>query len=187
MNREEALELMHEYTPSDALRKHMYAVEAAMRAYARKFGEDEDRWGAAGLLHDADYEKWPEEHPSRIVARLRDLGHEEIAHAISAHYTKWNVPYDTLMSKALVATDELTGFTVACCLVRPEGIRTLTPKSVKKKFKDKAFAAKVERAEIERGLEIFGVAFADHVAFIIEALKPYGEELGIAGRPATEA
>ena len=114
-------------------------------------------------MHDADYEKWPEEHPNRIVGRLRELGEERIAHAISAHYTKWNVPYDTLLSKALIAADELTGFTVACCLVRPEGVMTLQPKSVKKRFKQRAFAAKVEREEIEKALQIYGVEFADQV------------------------
>jgi predicted hydrolase (HD superfamily) len=152
-----------------------------MRHLARKHGEDEDEWGIAGLLHDADYEKWPEEHPSRIVAQLRDLGEDKIAHAIAAHYTQWNVSYDTLLARALVATDELTGFIVACCLVRPEGVTTLTPKSVRKKFKDRAFAAKVERDEIERALVIFGVGFDDQVREIISALQPHAEELGIAG------
>lgn len=153
-----------------------------MRHLAAKHGEDEEEWGIAGLLHDADYEKWPEDHPNRIVGVLRERGEEKIAHAISAHYTYWNVSYDSLLSKALVATDELTGFIVACCLVRPEGVMTLKPKSVKKKFKDLKFAAKVEREEIGRALEIFGVEFADHVTEIVEALKPHAEELGIGPR-----
>jgi predicted hydrolase (HD superfamily) len=134
------------------------------------------------MLHDADYEKWPEEHPSRIVAWLRERNEEELAYAISAHYTKWNVPYKSPLDKALVACDELTGFIVACCLVRPEGVSTLQSKSVKKKLKDKAFAAKVERAEVHAGVEILGVELTDHIDFIIEALKPHAAELGIIGR-----
>ncbi|MCA8948048.1 MAG: metal-dependent phosphohydrolase, partial [Planctomycetes bacterium] len=119
------------------------------------------------------------EHPNRIVARLRELGEDAIAHAIAAHYTKWNVPYDTKMSRALVATDELTGFTVACALVRPDRLRGLAPKSVLKRFKQRAFAAKVERDEILRGCEILGVDLADHVAAIIAALQPHAEELDL--------
>ncbi len=179
MDREKALEILHEMTKGESLLRHARAVEVVMRALAKARGEDEDRWGAAGLLHDADYEAWPEEHPNRIVAHLRGLGEEEIAHAISAHYTKWDVPYETELDKALIAADELTGFIVACCLVRPEGVATLKPKSVKKKFKDKSFAAKVERAEVLRALEIFGVEFGEHVAFVIEALQPHAEELKI--------
>lgn len=186
MKRETALSILHEMTETASLLRHARSVEIVMRALARRHGEDEDEWGSAGMLHDADYEKWPEEHPNRIVARLRDLGEDRIAHAISAHYTKWNVPHDTLLSKALIAADELTGFTVACCLVRPDGIRSLAPKSVRKKFKDKSFAAKVERNEILRALEIYGVEFADHVGFIIAALAPHAEELGLLGHAATE-
>lgn len=182
MNHAEARAVLEEMTETDSLLRHARSVEIAMRYFADKHGEDPEEWGIAGLLHDADYEKWPEEHPSRIVARLREIGEAKIAHAISAHYTKWEVSYDTLLSKALVATDELTGFIVACCLVRPEGVHTLTPKSVKKKFKDRAFAAKVEREEIQRALEIFGVEFGDQVQDIIEALKPHAEELCIDGR-----
>ena len=173
------------WTETESLRKHARAVELVMRQAARRYGDgdiDEEAWGVAGMLHDADYEKWPEEHPNRIVAKLRELGEERIAHAISAHYTKWEVPYDTLLSKALIAADELTGFIVACCLVRPEGVSTLKSKSVRKKLKDKAFAAKVERAEINAGVELLEVELADHIDFIIEALKPHAEELGIEGR-----
>ena len=180
MKREAAAEILFEMTETDSLRRHARTVEIAMRYLAEKHGEDADEWGIAGLLHDADYEKWPEDHPNRIVGRLRELGEDTIAHAISAHYTKWNVPYDTLLSKALVATDELTGFIVACCLIRPDGVTTLTPKSVKKKFKTAKFAATVEREEIERALEIFGVEFAPHVTDIIAALRPYAAELEIA-------
>jgi predicted hydrolase (HD superfamily) len=179
MRREAAIEILHEMTATDSLRRHARTVEIVMRALAKKHGEDEEQWGIAGLLHDADYERWPEEHPQRIVARLRELGEPQLAHAISAHYTRWNVPYDTLMSRALVATDELTGFTVACCLVRPDRLVGLEPKSVLKRFKEKTFAAKVERDEILRGCEVFGVALADHVAAIIDALRPHAAELGL--------
>ncbi len=179
MKREEANDILFEMTETDSLRRHARAVEIAMRYLAGKHGEDPDEWGIAGLLHDADYEKWPEDHPNRIVAKLNELGEDKIAHSIAAHYTKWNVPYDSLLSRALVATDELTGFIVACCLVRPDGVRSLSPKSVNKKFKTKKFAASIEREEIERALVIFGVEFAPHVTDIIDALKPHAQELGI--------
>ena len=133
----------------------------------------------AGILHDADYEQWPEDHPNRIVAWLRERGEDAIAHAISAHYTKWNVPYETQLDRSLLACDELTGFIVASCLVRPEGVTTLTPRSVNKKLKDKAFAAKVERSEIRAGAEKLGVELTDHIGVIIEMLKPHADELGI--------
>jgi len=187
MNRDEAEAILFEWTKTASLRRHARSVEITMRALAEKRGEDVDEWGIAGLLHDADYEAWPDDHPGRIVARLRELGEDNIAHAISAHYTKWDVPYDTLLSRALVATDELTGFIVACCLVRPDGVVSLKPKSVRKKFKDRSFAAKVEREEIERGLAIFGVEFNDHVAELIEALRAHAEELGLTGNAAREA
>ena len=136
------------------------------------------------MLHDADYEAWPEEHPQRIVAWLRERGEDAIAHAISAHYTKWGIAHESPLDRALLACDELTGFVVACCLVRPEGVATLAPKSVKKKLKDKHFAAKVDRTEVHAGLELLGVELADHVQFVIEALRPHAEELGIGGRGA---
>ena len=155
-----------------------------MRAAARHYGDGEgdvERWGIAGMLHDADYEKWPEDHPNRIVAWVREQGEEEIAHAISAHYTRWDVPYETKLDRALLACDELTGFVGACCFVRPEGISTLTPKSVKKKLKTASFAAKVERGEVSAGAELLGVELGEHIAFVIEALKPHAEELGMTG------
>ena len=133
------------------------------------------------MLHDADYERWPAEHPNKIVAWLRDQNEPEIAHAVSAHYTKWNVAYESPMDKALLACDELTGFVVACCLVRPEGVRTLEASSVRKKLKDRAFAAKVEREEIRKGTELLGVDPAEHIQFVVDALKPFGDELGIQG------
>ena len=185
LTREEAWALLVEWTPSEALRRHARAVEISMRAAAHRYGngaEDEESWGIAGMLHDADYDTWPEEHPDRIVAWLRERGEEPIAHAISAHYTKWGVPYESQLDKALLACDELTGFIGACALVRPEGIATLTPKSVKKKLKDKGFAAKVERHEVTTGAELLGVDLGEHIQFLIEALRPHAEELGLEGR-----
>ena len=186
LNRDEAWDLLSAWTPGEALRRHARAVEVVMRAAAHRYGAgdaDVERWGIAGMLHDADYETWPEEHPRRITAWLRERGEEEIAHAVSAHYTKWDVPYESALDKALLACDELTGFVGACCLVRPEGIRTLTPKSVKKKLKDKAFAAKVERAEVAAGVELLGVELGEHIQFVIDALRPHAEELLLGGRP----
>lgn len=130
-------------------------------------------------MHDADYEAFPDQHPGIIVDKLRTLGEEKIAHAVSAHYTKWNVPYVTTLDKALLACDELTGFIIACCQVRPDGIASLEPKSVLKKLKDKTFAAKVERDEVYKGAELFGVELTDHIAFIINVLRENKAELGI--------
>ena len=185
LTRDEAWSHLCEWTETYSLRKHARAVEIVMGKAARYYGgdgADEEEWGTTGMLHDADYEKWPEDHPNRIVKWLRERDEENMAHAISAHYTKWNVPYESQLDKTLLACDELTGFIIACCLVRPEGVSTLTPKSVRKKLKDKAFAAKVERNEIYSGVELLGVELSDHIAFIIEALKPHAEELGIMGR-----
>lgn len=179
MNREEAKEILLSMTENESLLRHARTVELVMEGYAEKFSEDKDEWAITGMLHDADYDKFPEEHPNKIVALLRDKGEDKIAHAISAHYTKWGVTYDTLLDKALLACDELTGFTVACCQVRPEGIETLTAKSVKKKLKQKSFAAKVERDEIAKGVELLGVDLTDHINFIIEVLKSNKEELSI--------
>ncbi|HEX9794820.1 MAG TPA: metal-dependent phosphohydrolase, partial [Planctomycetota bacterium] len=139
LTRDRGWQKLCEWTETDALRMHARAVELVMRAAAHRYGAgagDEERWGLAGMLHDADYEKWPEDHPGRIVAWLREQGEAEIAHAVSAHYTKWGVPYASLLDKALLACDELTGFIGACCLVRPGGVSTLEPKSVLKKLKD---------------------------------------------------
>jgi predicted hydrolase (HD superfamily) len=179
MTLEQARAILSEMTDSPALLRHMRTLELVMEAYAEKFGEDKEQWAIAGLLHDADYEKFPEQHPAVIVKKLNDLGEQKIAHAISAHYTKWNVPYETLMDKALLACDELTGFIVACCQVRPEGVSTLEPKSVIKKLKDKGFAAKVERDEVYAGTEMLGIELSAHIAFIIDTLKKHREELGI--------
>lgn len=181
LTEKEARTLLQEWCETDSLRKHARAVEIVMRAAAEAHGGDPDRWGLAGLLHDADYEKWPEEHPQRIVAWLRDRNEEDLAHAISAHYTNWGVPHKSLLDKALVACDELTGFVVACARIRPDGITTLAAKSVKKRLKSKSFAAGVERDEVARGLELLGVDLDTHVELIIDALRQHADELGIAG------
>jgi predicted hydrolase (HD superfamily) len=179
MNRKEAKEILQSMTKGDSLLRHARSVELVMEAYATKYDEDPEEWAVTGMLHDADYEAWPEEHPNRIVNLLREKGEEKIAHAISAHYTKWNVPYETTLDKALIACDELTGFIIACCHVRPEGISTLTPKSVKKKLKSAGFAAKVDRYEIQTGIELLEVDQTEHIQFIIDVLKENKEELGI--------
>ncbi len=188
MNRDEALALMHEYTASDALRKHMYAVEGAMRACARKYGEDEEKWGVVGLLHDFDYERYPndahsptEEHPSHGVGVLRERGIEEdILAAIMGHASYTGVPRESSMAKSLFAVDELCGFLTACALVRPSrSLQDLTVKSVKKKLKDKAFARGVNRDEVRQGAEELGVPLEEHVQFVIEALRPIEQDLGL--------
>ena len=188
MNRDEALALMHEYTESDALRKHMYAVEAAMRACARKYGEDEEKWGVVGLLHDFDYARFPndahsptDEHPSHGVGVLRERGIEEdILAAIMGHASYTGVPRESSMAKSLFAVDELCGFLTACALVRPSrSLQDLTVKSVKKKLKDKAFARGVNRDEVRQGAEELGVPLEEHVQFVIEALRPMEQDLGL--------
>ena len=188
MNRDEALALVHEYTESDTLRKHMYAVAAAMRACARKYGEDEEKWGVVGLLHDFDYERYPndahsptEEHPSHGVGVLRERGIEEdILTAIMGHASYTGVARESLMAKSLFAVDELCGFLTACALVRPSrSLQDLTVKSVKKKLKDKAFARGVNRDEVRQGAEELGVELEEHVQFVIEALRPMEQDLGL--------
>ena len=166
-------------TQGESLLRHARSVELVMEAYGKHLGEDPEEWAVTGMLHDADYEAWPEEHPNRIVALLREKGEEKIAHAISAHYTKWGVSYDTTLDKGLLACDELTGFIIACCQVRPGGVVGLTPKSVKKKLKQKSFAAKVERDEIQAGVDLLGIELTDHIQFIIDVLHENREELKI--------
>jgi predicted hydrolase (HD superfamily) len=179
MTREQARDILTSMTQSVSLLRHMRTVELVMEAYAEKLGESMDEWAIAGLLHDADYEAYPEQHPNIIVEKLTSMGETRIAHAISAHYTKWNVPYDTRLDKALLACDELTGFIVACCQVRPDGITSLETKSVVKKLKDKGFAAKVDREEVYSGAAFFGVDLNEHISFIIEVLRKNRQELGI--------
>jgi predicted hydrolase (HD superfamily) len=183
--RDEAWVLLCEWTPTEALRRHARAVELVMRAAAERYGPGAsaaDLWGLAGLLHDADYDRWPDEHPRRIVAWLAERGEPALAHAISAHYTRWGVPCESELDKALLACDELTGFVGACALVRPGGLSSLEPKSVIKKLKDKGFAAKVERHEIEEGCRLLGVEPAAHIGFVIGALLPHAAELQLQGR-----
>jgi predicted hydrolase (HD superfamily) len=184
LTREQALQQLRAWTTNPSLLNHARAVEIVMRAAAVEYGEnaDPDVWSITGLLHDADYDRWPEEHPQRIVDWLREQGAEEIAYAVSFHQTRWGLPPKSPMDKALLACDELAGFVVACCLVRPEGIGTLEAKSVKKKLKDKAFAAKVDREIIRSSVESLGANFDEHIQFVIDALKPHAEELGIEGK-----
>lgn len=179
MTKTEAREILENWTKTESLLRHARSVELVMEAYGKHYGEDSEEWAITGMLHDADYEAFPEEHPNKIVALLREKDEEKIAHAISAHYTKWGVSYDTQLDKALLASDELTGFIIACCQVRPEGVNGLTPKSVKKKLKQKGFAAKVERDEIEAGVSLLEVELDDHIQFIINVLEENKEELGI--------
>jgi len=183
LTREQALDRLRAWTNTQSLIRHARAVEVVMREAARRYGNgaDEQTWAITGLLHDADYERWPEEHPKRVVDWLREQGEEEIAYAVSFHQTKWGLPPKTDLDKALVACDELAGFVMACCLVRPDGITSLKPKSVKKKLKDKSFAAKVDRDIIRDGVELLGVDMGEHIQFVIDALKPHAEELGIQG------
>lgn len=187
MNREESWELLCEWTESDSLRKHMLAVEAAMRAYARKFGEDEEKWGATGLLHDMDYEKHPTpaEHPIVGVAELEKRGYpEDVLHAIKGHADYLDVPRDTLMSKTLYAVDELSGFIVAVALMRPERLEGMKAKSVRKKMKQKSFAAAVNRDDIVRGAEELGVDLNEHIEFVAAALKERADALDLAPKGA---
>lgn len=174
MNYDDALALMHEYTKNDSLRKHMYAVEAAMRAYAKKFGEDEELWGLVGVLHDFDYEMYPDapDHPTKGSEILKEKGYsEEVRKTILSHADYMNVPRDTQMAKCLFACDELSGFIIACAVVRPNKIADLEVSSVKKKMKDKAFARNVSREDIQKGAEELGVPLDEHIRFVVEAMK----------------
>ncbi len=184
-SRDQAWALLCEYTKSDSLRKHARAVEHVMRAYARKFGDDEEFYGLVGLLHDFDYEKYPtpEEHPYTGSKILREQGYpEEFITAIMAHAPYTGVPRDTQVAKAIFACDELTGFIFAVTYVRPSrSIREVTPKSVKKKLKQRSFAASVNREEVEQGIAELGVNRDEHIQFIIDALVEVDEELGLRG------
>jgi putative nucleotidyltransferase with HDIG domain len=179
--RNDAVRLLEEWVDNEALRKHMYAVEAAVRHYAAQRGADPDVWGLAGLLHDLDWEKHPDEHPLKAVEHLRALGYpEEVLHAILAHRADFTgVEPDSELDKVLLACDELSGLVFATCLVRPNGIDDLAPKSVVKKLKDKTFAAGVSREEVERGVELIGLERAAHIQNVIDALRGIAPELGI--------
>jgi putative nucleotidyltransferase with HDIG domain len=181
--RQPALDLLYEYTKTDSLRKHALAVEAAMRAYARKFGEDEEAWAAAGLLHDFDYEMYPQfpEHPTKGSEILKERGYpEDFRRAILGHVPQMQVPRDTLMAKTLFACDELCGFVSAVAVIRPNKIADLTASSVKKKLKDKAFARAVSREDIYSGAAELGVNMDEHLQFVIDAMKGAAPELGLA-------
>ncbi|GEM86694.1 HD domain-containing protein [Meiothermus granaticius] len=181
---DDALALMRRFTPSESLQRHMLAVETAMRAYARKFGEDEEKWAVVGVLHDYDYEQAPQTHPERGVQMLREMGYpEDVLAAILGHTDKPEYPRETQMAKTLFAVDELVGLITAAVYVRPDkSIASLELSSLKKKFKDKAFAARVDREGILRGAEELGVSLEDHMAFVLEAMKADAQRLGLDGQ-----
>ncbi len=182
MGYEEALKLMQTHTKNEALRRHMYAVEAGMRAYAKKFGEDEETWAIVGLLHDFDYEMYPNapDHPAKGSEILEKEGYSEaIRRAILSHADYMNVPRDTTLAKALFACDEACGFISAVAVIRPNKIRDLEVSSVKKKLKDKGFARNVSREDIENGVRELGVTLDDHLKFLIDAMRGSAERLGL--------
>jgi putative nucleotidyltransferase with HDIG domain len=182
VTRERAWETLTRYTKSEALLRHALAVEASVRAYARKFGEDEELWGVTALLHDFDYEIHPtlDKHPQDGAPILREEGYPEVViEGVLSHAEHLAMPRDTLLKKTLFACDELSGFIHACGLVRPDGIETLEPKSVKKKLKQPSFAAGVHRDEVYRGAEELGVELDDHIRFVTEAMRPIAAELGL--------
>ena len=193
-SREETLALVHEYTASDSLRKHMLAVEAAMRAYAGKFGEDPERWGLTGLVHDFDYERFPnpahsptEEHPAEGVRILRSRGWpEDVLEAILGHGDYTGVPRVSRLAKTLYAVDELTGLITATALVRPSrSVHEVDARSVRKKMKDKAFARGVNREEVVAGADDLGIDLDEHIEFVIGAMRGSAEALGLGGAKAT--
>ncbi len=185
MTRDEAWQLLCEYTQSDSLRKHALSVEAAMRHYARRFAEDQEKWGVTGLIHDFDYERWPKppDHTREGAKILREKGvDDEIIGAIMSH-ADWNLdefPRDTPMRKALFAVDELCGFLTACALVRPSKLEGLAPKSVKKKMKTASFAAAVSRDDIRNGAELLAIPLDDHISNCVAALQSVAGDLGLA-------
>jgi putative nucleotidyltransferase with HDIG domain len=185
LTREQAWDLFCEWTESPSLRRHVLAVEACMRAYARRLGGDEATWGLVGLLHDLDYERFPDAdsgHPRMGMAELERQGFSpEFVRAVASHADYLDVPRETPMEKALYAVDEMSGFVMACAYVRPEGIHGMTPTSVKKKMKTPAFAAAVNREELREGAEKLGVDFDEHLAFVIAALEEHADELELNG------
>ena len=188
LTRERAWETLTRYTKSEALLRHALAVEASVRFYARKFGEDEERWGVVGLLHDFDYEIHPtlEKHPQDGAPILREEGYpEDVIEAILSHAEHLALPRDTLLKKTLFACDELSGFVHACALVRPTGLEGLEPKSVKKKLKQPSFAAGVHREEVYAGAELLGIELDEHIRNVVAALQPIAGELGL--RPTADA
>jgi putative nucleotidyltransferase with HDIG domain len=184
--RDEAWELFCEWTESESLRKHVLGVEAAMRAYAPRYDGDEELWAATGILHDLDYEKYPDldtGHPRMALELFEEKGYpRELIDAVAGHAERLGVPRETPMAKVLYAVDELSGFIAACALVRPTGIEGMKPKSVKKKLNQPSFAAAVNRDEVRRGAEELGVDFDEHLAFVIAAMAQRSDELGLAPR-----
>jgi len=184
--RAQAWDLFCEWTESDSLRKHALGVEAAMRAYARKLGEDRERWAITGVVHDLDYERYPDletGHPRMALEELEKRGYpQEVIDAVAGHNELLGVPRETQMAKTLFAVDDLSGFIVACALVRPTGIEGMKTKSVRKKLKQPSFAAAVDRAEIQRGIEELGVEEGEHLALVIEALNAIAEPLGLSAK-----
>ena len=182
-DREAAWELLCEWTASDSLRKHALAVEASMRAYARIWGEDEERYAITGLVHDLDYERFPDAetgHPRMGIAELRERRYpEDVIEAVAGHADYLEVPRETRLAKTLYGVDELSGFVMACALVRPTGIEGIKVKSVRKKLKQPSFAAKVDREQIRRGIAELGVEEGEHIAVVIEALASQAEALGL--------
>jgi putative nucleotidyltransferase with HDIG domain len=185
VTRDEAWALVQEWIQSDSLRKHLLAVEAGMRAYARRYGEDEELWAVAGLVHDLDYERFPDletGHPRKALEELERLDYPPaVINAVAGHADFLGVPRETRMAKTLYAVDELSGFIAACALVRPTGIHGMTPKSVKKKLKQPSFAAGVDRDEVRRGVDDLGVDFDGHIAFVIAAMDEHAADLGLEG------
>ena len=174
-----ALELLEEYVKSESLKNHCKAVGSAMHAYAKKYGEDEEKWQVCGLLHDFDYEKFPDEHPFKGCEILKEADYpKDMIDAILGHAVYSGVARETQMAKCLFSVDELSGFIVACAKVRPEKLQGMKPKSVKKKLKVKSFASKVNRDEIEQGIEELGIDKDEHIAFVIEALQGIEKEFG---------
>jgi predicted hydrolase (HD superfamily) len=189
--REDAWTLVCEWIASDSLRKHVLGVEAAMRAYARRDGEDEELWGITGLVHDLDYERYPDletGHPRQALKELEARGYpSDVINAVAGHAEFLGVPRTTAMAKTLFAVDELSGFIAASALVRPDGVVGMAPKSVRKKLKQPSFAAGVDRDQVRRGAEELGVDFDEHVAFVVEAMTERADELGLAPRPQAAA
>jgi putative nucleotidyltransferase with HDIG domain len=187
--RDEAWQLFCEWTESDSLRKHALGVEAAMRVYARKYGEDEERWAVAGIVHDLDYERHPDldtGHPRIALEELRKRGYpDDVVDAVAGHAEFLDVPRETQMAKTLFAVDELSGFVAACALVRPTGIEGMKPKSVRKKLKTPAFAAKVDRDQIQRAIAELGVDENEHIQLVIDAMTERADELGISAEQVT--
>ena len=191
VSRDDAWELVTEWIEADSLRKHLLGVEAAMRAYARKWGEDEEIYSVTGLVHDLDYERYPDletGHPRYAIKELTERGYpQEVIDAVAGHADFMGVPRETLLAKTLYGVDELSGFIAACALVRPTGIEGMKPKSVKKKLKQPSFAAAVSREEVQRGIDELGVDPDEHIALVIEALAECTDELGLGPRDTSGA